>query len=75
MSAFELWLKACQEFNTKIYPLEGEGDHALYKSWRDYEYKWNYYHLQVTFHVWYGHLHECYLDYQTAIKRWRDLSA
>ena len=36
MNAFELWIKGCEVNGTKIYPLEGSGQTALYKCWREY---------------------------------------
>lgn len=33
---FEIWLKACEANNSKYYPLEGYGETALYKCWKDY---------------------------------------
>jgi len=40
---FDLWLKGCEINNTKIYPLEGSGDTAIYKVWSEYECNNNHY--------------------------------
>ena len=36
MTTFELWLKGCEINGTKVYNLEGSGETALYKCWKEY---------------------------------------
>ena len=49
---FELWVKGCQENNTKIYELEECNNIFYYKTWREFLYKNNFYNIDVYFHVW-----------------------
>lgn len=55
MTEFDLWVKSCEEFNLQIYPLEGEGENALYQTWEIGEphigTKWNYYRKGLTYQV------------------------
>lgn len=37
MTQFDLWIKACVEFNTVVYLLDGNHDHALYSTWNKFE--------------------------------------
>ena len=36
MTNFEIWVKGCEINGTKIYNLEGSGETALYKCWKEY---------------------------------------
>ena len=36
MTVFECWLKGCEINGTKVYNLEGSGETALYKCWKEY---------------------------------------
>ncbi len=37
MTEFELWIKACEEFGTKIWCHDGSGDTAIYMTWQEGE--------------------------------------
>ena len=52
MANFELWLKGCEELNTKIYPLAGSGDTGLYKVWSEYQARNSYFNCPPVFQVW-----------------------
>jgi hypothetical protein len=52
LTQFELWLKACEEFNEIVWCLEGSGDTGLYKLQRQYEYKNNFYYTDPTYIIW-----------------------
>lgn len=49
---FDLWLRGCEINNTKIFPLEGSGDTAIYKVWSEYECDHNYYRTTPLYFVW-----------------------
>lgn len=50
---FDLWLKACDELGTKIYPLYRFDDNtALFKTWNVYEYKHNFYNTDPIYTIW-----------------------
>ena len=70
MSDFDLWLKACEEFNTKVYELEP----GLYKTWNEYESKHNFYRTAPVYHVWVdGRRVYCGMSYQAAVRKATDL--
>lgn len=52
MTSFECWVKGCEENNTKLFCLDGEGQTGFYKcqSWKLINN--NYYGDVPTFHVW-----------------------
>lgn len=52
MTEFELWIKACEEFGTYIYLLDGSGDTAFYKTYNAPETNWEGRIKDVMFHVW-----------------------
>ena len=37
MTEFELWIKACEEFGTKIWCHDGSSDTAIYTTWQEVE--------------------------------------
>lgn len=37
MTQFDLWIKACVEFDTVVYLLDGNHDHALYTTWTNHQ--------------------------------------
>lgn len=51
-SNFELWIRDCEINNTELWQLEGDGDTALYKTTKQYKYKYNFYYETPVFHVW-----------------------
>ena len=76
MTEFELWIKACEEFGTSIYCLEGSDDTALYKTWNETEPSletgWLAGRRNTMFHVWIkGKRRLVCPDYQRAYAAWR----
>jgi len=49
---FDLWLRGCEINNTKIFPLEGSGDTAIYKVWSEYEFKHTCFRTTPVYFVW-----------------------
>ncbi len=52
MTTFELWVKGCNEFDTEIYRMDGEGDTGLYVTKQPYEYGNSIYYKAPIYHVW-----------------------
>ena len=52
MTVFEAWLKGCEENNTRLYCLAGQGDTALYKTQSWNEVKHNFFGDAPVYHVW-----------------------
>lgn len=70
---FNLWLKACEEFGTKIYPLENRDNIYLFKTWKEIEIKHNYYNLDITFQVWHGDKNVyCGRNYQESLRKYKE---
>ena len=70
---FSIWLRGCEINGTKVYCLEGEGETGLYKVWKEYEYKHNYYNDVATYHVWIkGHWLTATTNYQSALAMWNN---
>ena len=68
---FSLWIKACRECHTMVYPLEGSGDHGLYKTWNEYEYRNSYFRTAPIYRVWiHGMDAYCGLDIRLAYSVW-----
>lgn len=64
---FDLWMKACEEFDTKVFCLESEGTIGLYKTWNEYEFEHYFYQTSDVFHVWHNDKRiYCGLNYQEA---------
>lgn len=72
---FDLWLRACEEFNTLPYLLEGEGRTGLYVTRRTYEptvkSRWNYTYSNFTWHVWIRGKHKVTTNRDAAYALWR----
>ena len=67
MTGFELWIKACEEYGTKIFCLDEHGETGLYKTWNEYEFNHYFYRTPPVFHVWNGDKRiYCGLSYQEA---------
>lgn len=70
LELFDLWMKACKEFDTKVFCLESEGTIGLYKTWNEYMPESEHYcsyRTQAVFHVWNGYKRVyCGLNYQEA---------
>lgn len=70
-SHFELWVKACQEFNTLMYCLEGEKDHALYKTTTERIVGGSVFYDTPVFHVWiHGQQVLTTTNYIEAVRKW-----
>ena len=73
MDTFGLWLKGCEINGTKIYPLEGTKDTALYKCWKDYIGGNREYHETPVFIGWVDGKEVCATtNYQEALCCWRE---
>lgn len=76
MTEFELWIKACEEFGTRIIMLEGAGDGtALYMAYNIGEphlgNRWNTYRKDITYQVFINGKREFVtLDYRLALTFW-----
>ena len=72
MTAFELWVKGCETNGTKIYPVEGSGENALYKCWKDYICDHREYHETPVYIGWVDGKEICAItDYRFALSRWQ----
>ena len=73
-SYFELWVKGCEEFNTLMYLLEGERDHALYKTTTERIVGGSIYYDTPVFHVWiHGQQVLTTTNYLEAVRKWESL--
>lgn len=52
MTNFDLWINGCKINGTKVYPLMGKHDTALYKCWKSYMSNYNEYNETPVFIVW-----------------------
>ena len=72
-SNYELWLKACEEFHTELYPLENKNEIILYQSKTVYMVNhFNYY--RVAYRIWdIPNDKDVYagLDYRQAYLHWQ----
>ena len=72
MTIFECWLKGCEINGTKIYPLEGQHDTALYKCWKDYIAGHREYHETPVYIGWVNGKEVCATtDYREALHSWK----
>lgn len=72
---FDTWIWMCEEFDIKVARLEGTGETALYKTWREieprFETKWAGGRVNTVFHVWIkGNRRLVCEDYQQAYAAW-----
>ena len=76
MTEFDLWIKACKEFDTRIILLEGVGGGtALYETYNVIEpcpeTQWNYQRENPTYQVWINGKREFVTqDYRLALTFW-----
>ena len=72
ISRFELWVRGCEINSTKIYPLEGSGDTALYKCWNEYLSGHRAYNTTPVFIGWIEGKEVCATtDYLSALACWK----
>lgn len=73
MTVFECWVKGCEINGTKIYPLEGSGETALYKCWKEYMLQHREYAESPVYIGWVDGKEVCATtDYQEALTVWQN---
>ena len=72
MSNFEIWVKGCEINGSNIYPLEGLGENALYKCWKEYSCNHREYYETPVYIGWVAGKEVCATtNYLEALHSWQ----
>ena len=68
---FRLWVKACEEFGTEIWPLETHGDDGLYLTRKPYMAQHREYCTSPAYQIWIGDKRQVTMARDEAYAIWR----
>lgn len=72
MNNFDLWINGCKINRTKVYPLMGKHDTALYKCWKSYMSNYKEYNETPVYIVWINGKQICATtNYQSALNLYK----